>query len=410
MQNDLKMGKTLRLYQAFQIFFSLLLWVPVFFEYQQRMGVSTSDIFKIQSFYYLAFCIFELPTGWAADRWGYRTCMIWGAFVLVLANSSAGAWTSMWGFLFHFTGVALARSLISGASSAYLYALLSQVSATDRYAEIEGRARAWGLAARMLGWASVGWMMQWQVRLPYVLTAGFALLAGLCAVLLPRIEESHLKRKILSGIGWRDLFRVVVAFRYSSALLLASLQGLALFVLSRLCMVNLFQPILLGKGVATVSHGFWMSVLTLFEATGSAYPRAWVPTGWLLSRANLLWGMTLVFGVSVVGMAMGNAAAALISLCVFSWATGVAYPVQKQAMNEAITENLELAPFRALVLSCESLFDRAICAGIAAGMGYWIESGRLSDFLVIAGSLTLCFALLGMATIGVRKLNFLRRI
>ena len=91
-----------RLYILFQFFFNLLVWVPVFYEFQKRAGLTDPQIFRIQSIYYLAFCFLEIPTGWFADRFGYRTSVRWGAAVLVLANVIPPLLPTFGGFLGHF--------------------------------------------------------------------------------------------------------------------------------------------------------------------------------------------------------------------------------------------------------------------------------------------------------------------
>ncbi|MEI7528845.1 MAG: MFS transporter, partial [Elusimicrobiota bacterium] len=92
MRDDVK--KIVRLYYGFQFFFPLLLWLPVFYEYQKRMGLNDHQIFGIQSLYYLAFFLLEIPTGFFADVWGYRQSMRVGAATLVLSNLLPIFWTS----------------------------------------------------------------------------------------------------------------------------------------------------------------------------------------------------------------------------------------------------------------------------------------------------------------------------
>ena len=60
--------------------------MPVFYAYQKQAGLSDGQIFGIQSIYYVAFCLFEIPTGIIADRFGYRNCLRAGAVVLTAAN------------------------------------------------------------------------------------------------------------------------------------------------------------------------------------------------------------------------------------------------------------------------------------------------------------------------------------
>ena len=49
-------------------------------------GLGRRQIFGIQSIYYVAFCLFEIPTGLLADRIGSRHCLPAGAVVLTAAN------------------------------------------------------------------------------------------------------------------------------------------------------------------------------------------------------------------------------------------------------------------------------------------------------------------------------------
>ena len=165
------MKKLIRLYTAFQFFFGFLLWLPIFYEYQRRMGLAPAEIFEIQSLYQIVFCFLEIPTGWFADRFGYLRSMRVGAAVLAAANLLPIFAVDYVGFLAHFILIALSRSFISGASSSYLYEAFRERGETEAYKGVEGAARAYGLVGRVVGWAGVGFMMEWHVTLPYWLTA-----------------------------------------------------------------------------------------------------------------------------------------------------------------------------------------------------------------------------------------------
>ena len=167
----MKLKRLFFTFNAFQFFFSLLLWVPIFYEYQKRVGLNDTEIFKIQSIYYLVFCLLEIPTGYLADWLGYRLCLILGSITLIIANIWIPFAPTYIGFLSHFIMIALARSFVSGASSAYLYETLHQRSALDEYKEAEGKARAYSLVGKVFCWALIGPIMQWHFTLPYWLTA-----------------------------------------------------------------------------------------------------------------------------------------------------------------------------------------------------------------------------------------------
>ena len=94
--------KAVWLSYTFQFFFGLLLWLPVFYEYQRQLGLSDEQIFGIQSIYYIAFCLLEIPTGMVADRFDYRHCLVAGGVVLIAANLTPVVLASHTGFLVHF--------------------------------------------------------------------------------------------------------------------------------------------------------------------------------------------------------------------------------------------------------------------------------------------------------------------
>ncbi|MBX9768260.1 MAG: MFS transporter, partial [Bdellovibrionales bacterium] len=181
------MKNVIRSYCGFQFFFSLLIWLPVFHEYQLRIGLTNGQVFDIQSIYYLAFCLVEIPTGMMADRFGYRRCLIWGGIVLVIANLLAIFMQNYEGLLGHFLLVALARSLVSGASSAYIYDFLKGQNSTSVYRDIEGKARAYGLVGKVICWVAVGSLLDWHLTSPYWMTTLAALVSVGFAVALPEV-------------------------------------------------------------------------------------------------------------------------------------------------------------------------------------------------------------------------------
>jgi predicted MFS family arabinose efflux permease len=151
-------------------------------------------------------------------------------------------------------------------------------------------------------------------------------------------------------------------------------QGVAVFTLSRICQVNLFQPILLDHGIAESSHGGVLAAMTVAEAVASARPQ-WLsrrlpPVAWVsvlsLALAGTLAAMTLGGPWAVVGL-----------LCLFAAATGFAFPVQRKLVNDAVPAH---AP-RATLLSVESIVDRAVCALAAIAAGAYLSAGRLDALL-----------------------------
>jgi predicted MFS family arabinose efflux permease len=151
-------------------------------------------------------------------------------------------------------------------------------------------------------------------------------------------------------------------------------QGVAVFTLSRICQVNLFQPVLLDHGIDSTSHGGVLAAMTVAEAVASARPH-WL--GRRLSPAAWVSVLSLALAVTLAAITLGGPWTVVALLCVFAAITGFAYPIQRKLVNDAIPAD---AP-RATLLSVESIVDRGVCALAAMAAGAYLSAGRLDALL-----------------------------
>lgn len=390
-----EVARAVRLTYGFQFFFGLLLWIPIFYEYQKQLGLSDAEIFGIQSIYYIAFCLMEIPTGMVADRFDYRTSLWLGASVLVVANLVpvlAGNYT---GFLVHFLLIALARSLISGAQSAYLYEYLNAHDAGHLYLKVEGVGRSYSLVGKIVYWPVIGLLMQWNTPSPYWLTAINAAIAVVLALKLPPIpgwqKPQGKTSKLLAGVGG-----AFDALKKSRWLLLLMVQGIAMFTLVRILQVNLFQPVLESKHVSVTWYGSVLAAMTIFEAVAAARPH------WLSKKigpAKSVFLLTVVMALSIGFIVPSGGIVTILLLCLFSVTAGMSFPIQKKLLNDAIPDSR----YRATLLSMESIMDRAVCAVVAVALGAYLAGGRLNEFLVLSSVVTvILMALLAGLLVAVR--------
>lgn len=390
-----EVARAVRLTYGFQFFFGLLLWIPIFYEYQKQLGLSDAEIFGIQSIYYIAFCLMEIPTGMVADRFDYRTSMWLGASVLVVANLVpvlAGNYT---GFLIHFLLIALARSLISGAQSAYLYEYLNAHNAGHLYLKVEGVGRSYSLVGKIVYWPVIGLLMQWNMPSPYWLTAINAAIAVVLALKLPPIpgwqRPEGKTSKLLAGVGG-----AFSSLKTSRWLLLLMVQGIAMFTLVRILQVNLFQPVLESKNVSVSWYGSVLAAMTIFEAVAAARPH------WLSKKigpAKSVFLLTVVMALSIGFIVPSGGVVTIVLLCLFSVTAGMSFPIQKKLLNDAIPDSR----YRATLLSMESIMDRAVCAVVAIALGAYLAGGQLNEFLVLSSVVTvILMALLAGLLIAVR--------
>ncbi|MGY0236278.1 MFS transporter [Longispora urticae] len=392
---------------GFQFFFGLLVWVPVFYSYQRLVGLSNEEILGIQSIYYLVFCLFEIPTGLFADRFDYRWSLGAGAGVLLAANLLPIAEPSYAGFLAHWLLVALARSLVSGAASAYLFEYLHRAGRGEDYQKTEGRSRAYSLVGKIAVWPVAGLLLTWHMTSVYWLTALNAAVALTLVLGLPKLpapppdaaagpdgapsDRSGAVPSVGAG-GSRTAVATGAAppegkvslgatltgaftqLRTSRMLVLIMLQGVAIFTLARIGQVNLFQPILESKHVPLAWHGLVMSAMTVFEVLGAARSHR---VRKVLGDLRAVFALTAVMAGALALVVPVGVALVVACLCVFSLASGLSYPIQRKLLNEAITDSR----YRATLLSAESILDRLVCALVALALGVYLAHGRLDAFL-----------------------------
>ena len=377
--NKAQARRLIWLFYAFQITVTMMLWLPIFYEFQKRNGLSEEQILNIQSLYYVSFCLLELPTGFLADWLGHRNCMRVGAALHILTHLIPIFWPTYAGFAAHWLMLSLSRSLISGAASAYVYNKLEELGQAELYKETEGRGRSWSLAVKVFGFALTDPLTRMDPTLPYWVSAASAVLSTYIAFRFPaRVGE----RKVKAAQEPPRLSRVVAILTSHPRMLVVMLQGVALFTLTRIVQVNLFNPILDAQGFRVDQFGRILAMNTLFEAVGAAFPtalRRWV------SDFHAVFWLTLGMGACCWGLTYSNWVGTLVCLNFFSVVTGLSYPVQRQVMNEHIPDS----NYRASMLSAESLVDRAVCAWVAHRLGIALQAHPMNFFLQAAGAASL---------------------
>lgn len=366
-----------RRYYGFQVFFALLFWIPIHYEFQRRIGLSDASIFEIQSIYYLAFCLLQVPTGLFSDKVGHLRSMRLGTVALVASSALPVFAPSHAGMLWHFVLLALARAFVMGPSSAYLYVQLAELGDTDDFKIVEGRARAYGLLAKLVSWAAVGFMLEWHWSAPYWATTAASLLAGAYAWALPpaRVRSAPTSTRSL------ELGGALGVFRAKPMLGLVMLQGVAIFVIGRVVQTNLFQPILGERGYPVEAYGLVMAAMALFEAGGSAFPQA--IRKWL-SDLDAVFVLSVLTAFTLSAIALSGPVGGFVALAIFSFATGLAYPIQRQLVSDTIPDER----YRATLLSLESIVDRGVNAWVVIYLADFVATGRMGELLHIAAAIT----------------------
>jgi MFS family permease len=149
--------------------------------YQQR-GLSFSQIMILQSFYYFAKVLSEVPTGALADRFGRKKSLVIGSFchssayLLIFFSHS---------FIFFNLGEIIAgisMSFAYGADSALAYDSLKKLEREEEYQKIEGNAHSMRLLSFAIFAPIGGLLATINLALPYLASSIIIFFSGLLAL------------------------------------------------------------------------------------------------------------------------------------------------------------------------------------------------------------------------------------
>ncbi|MDB9787253.1 MFS transporter [Bacteriovoracaceae bacterium] len=379
-------NKLANIYCLHQIFFTFLLWVPIFYQAQKLIGLSDQTIFGIQGIYYFAFFLFEIPTGAISDSIGHGRTVLLASIIIFMGNIFPLLYPNDFGFLGHFLLIALARSLYSGSASALLYNFLQQFNHQESYKTIESKARSWSLIAKVGLWPLAGFLCQKDPQLPYIITAFASLISIFWGVKLQQwVQDSSESSTVPNNVNiWKHINHSYNLIKGSPTLLLCLCQGTLLFLMQRLAFVQFFGPYLEWNHVNITHYGTLMAIATLFEAIGARK----APKFNKHSNLTMILICTVAASICFYFFVIPVPFIQLCALFCFSFSCGIAFPIAKQFMNDAISRTED----RATILSFESLINRCI-AGIATLI--------LAQLLHVTGIKTLFLTIGTVSLIGI---------
>ena len=353
----------------------------------EQIGMSLADVMTLQAVFSLSVVVFEFPSGYLADRIGYRASLLIGG----------GAWVGGWlvyAWAASFGAVTLAEIILgvglafmSGADRALLWVSLESTGRPGEYTRWEGRMRAAGQTSEAASSALGGWLYAIRPRLPFWLqiptaALGFASIVALKEVPRPSAAEhhSHLGRAwhVLRFTLWRES-------RLRAVMTLAVALGVSSFV-----MVWLIQPYMRGRGIPPWWFGpLWAAAHLWLAAVSLASARV---VGVFGVRATLL-GCCLLVPLGYAGLSATPWAWGVVFYLAFMTLRGLQGPILARVMQE-------LAPpdDRASVLSLAALLFRLSFAIVGPPIGALVDRMGLDAALALVGAAFTIASLLALFT------------
>ena len=128
--------------------------------------LSKEQIGKILGSFFFTYAIFQVPAGWASDRWGARRMMTGYIVLWSLFTGLTGFMSGFWGLLLARLGCGIAEAGAYPTSGALIrrWIPLAGRGQASALVALGGRmvtlVLAWGMVGQLVG----GWTCDWSVR------------------------------------------------------------------------------------------------------------------------------------------------------------------------------------------------------------------------------------------------------
>jgi MFS family permease len=359
--------------------------------WQEEIGMSLTDIMMLQSVFAATIVALEFPSGYVADRLGYRLSLCLGAAFLVVGWLLYAVGVSFAAMVLAEVSLGVGFAFTSGADSALLYVSLKAVDRVTHYVRWEGRVRAAAQLSEAVSSVLGGWFYSLSPRLPFWLQVPLAL-AGYGAVTATREIESERSQERIKHLAraWDIVCHSLVRQPgLRSAIMLSVALSLSTYI-----PVWLIQPWMRQRGIPIAWFGplwalahLWLAAVSLVSAR--------VGENLGIPRSLLVCCVLVVVGYCE--LALSASAFGVIGYLGFMTVRGLQGPlltnvVQKDAPPED----------RASVLSLNVLLFRLLAAVALPPVGI------LADYLSIEWAMALLGIVLGAVNL-LTWLYFARR-
>jgi predicted MFS family arabinose efflux permease len=357
--------------------------------WKQRIGMSMGQIFWVQAFFGLTMAVFEFPSGYIADRIGYRRTLIAASALGIVGWSCYALADSLPAVILAEAVLGISISLVSGCDAALLYESLRASGREGEFGAWMGRTRFWGQTSEGSSALLAGLLYVAAPALPFVAQAGVAVLSlGLSLLLVE--PERHLQR---AGSHLRQIQQLV---RHA---LVDNRPLTAVLILTTALGMSSFVPV-------------WLVPL---YATGAGVPEAWVGPIWAVANyvvafaslastpiaaryglSNMLTGCVALVALGYAGLSLSHGTFGFAWYFCLTFMRGLFGPALMHLENRLIPSS-----DRAGFLSFRSLVFRLVFLALGPAVGSGVDAFGMHPVLMVLG--------LGLSAVGLGALLWFRK-
>lgn len=354
--------------------FTLVMPIIVLFYEEQSLGLQ--DVFILKSVYSVVAVALEIPSGYLADVWGKRNCLITGCLLFFFGYVCYSFTSSFGAFLLAEVLLGVGQTLVNGADSALLYDTAAHFRQENNYLRYEGRITMIGNFAEAVAGVFGGLLAVYSLRYPFYAQAAVAF-TGIPAALM--LKEYTREGNVADPL--REIVRIVRYSLVTNRQLCYHIMYSGIIGAATLMMAWFVQPVLMHLEIPTGWFGLIWTVLNLTVGLAAWYSDR-VERYFGMRKMNLLILLTIAGGYIV--LAFNLTYAGLAVLFVFYIFRGFATPILKGYINQ-----MAFSDMRATVLSIRNFIIRLMFAAMAPFVGWLNDWYSLKTALLVTALLVM---------------------
>lgn len=338
---------------------NFILFAPIAFMIRSNKGLSGSEIFILQAVLAICIVLLEVPSGYLADRLGYKRTIILAQIALLISRSifyfGYGFEMLIWDVIF----LGISTVLLSGVIEAYLYET-SQESYNNEISKIYNFSTFGFIGSNLLFTILILFNENWLI--------GGTLLANILALFIALQLPSVSTEKPTPAHAPKHISDFRIAFQYKKFWLLSFLNatigvGMVVFNL-------LFIMLLTQEGFPEALFGGVILLYAAFELVVKYTDAISIRFG----KENFLAAIFLGIGMIYIGISTLNSIPVLVLLGGAVMPLLIALSILISEMNNQFVDSIEQSHHRVTLLSLfnvtgrlfEVIFFFAIAIGFAS--------------------------------------------
>lgn len=352
--------------------FSLVM--PIIVLFYEKHGLGLHDVFILKSVYSVAAVTLEIPSGYLADVWGRKKCLVSGCILFFIGYLVYSFTSSFTAFLGAELLLGIGQTLVNGADSALLYDTTVHYKRENEYLKYEGRITMIGNFAEAFAGIFGGLLAVYSLRFPFYAQACVAFIGIPAAFAL---QEFNTKGKVQSPVA--EIIRIIKYSLFTNRQLCCNIMYSGIIGAATLTMAWFVQPVLMYLETPTSWFGVIWTVLNLIVGVAALYSDK--IEHWLgMNKMNLLILVCIAGGYLALAYNLTYWGLAILAL--FYIVRGFATPVLKGYINQ-----LTFSDMRATVLSIRNFVIRLMFAGAAPFVGWLNDMYSLKTALLASAGI-----------------------